>query len=170
MPHFASGWMSSAGSMAALSTSTIAGAPAARIACSCSPRSWWLNPDVLVGITTPAAAALKAQTQTIPIVFTVVSDPVGSGFVLSLAKPGGNLTGFINIEASLSGKWLELLRDTVECNPRAYGGARHHLGQGPQWHGRTVGDQILSARNTSTAASLLHRSRRHRSRRSCCVR
>ena len=69
-----------------------------------------LNPDVLVAATTPATAAMQAATHTIPIVFAVVSDPVGSGFVASLAKPGGNITGFINIEASLSGKWLELLR------------------------------------------------------------
>ena len=67
-----------------------------------------LNPDVLVAITTPATAALQAETHTIPIVFAQVSDPVGSGFVNSLAHPGGNITGFINIEASLSGKWLEL--------------------------------------------------------------
>jgi putative ABC transport system substrate-binding protein len=69
-----------------------------------------LNPDLLVAITTPATAALQAQTRSIPIVFAAVSDPVGSGFVASLANPGGNATGFIDIEASLSGKWLELMR------------------------------------------------------------
>jgi putative tryptophan/tyrosine transport system substrate-binding protein len=69
-----------------------------------------LNPDVLVGITTPATAALQAATHTIPIVFAQVSDPVGSGFVKSLASPGANIAGFINFEASLSGKWLELMR------------------------------------------------------------
>ena len=68
-----------------------------------------LNPDVLVGITTPATAALQAETKTVPIVFAMVSDPIGSGFVASFAKPGGNITGFVNIEASLSGKWLELM-------------------------------------------------------------
>jgi putative ABC transport system substrate-binding protein len=70
-----------------------------------------LNPDVLVGITTPATAALQAETHAFPIVFAVVSDPVGSGFVASFAKPGGNVTGFTNLEASLSGKWLALMRD-----------------------------------------------------------
>jgi putative tryptophan/tyrosine transport system substrate-binding protein len=70
-----------------------------------------LNPDVLVAITTPSTAALQKETRTIPIVFAVVSDPVGSGFVDSLANPGGNITGFINIEGSLGGKWLELMRD-----------------------------------------------------------
>ena len=69
-----------------------------------------LKPDVLVGITTPATAALQAETRSIPIVFAAVSDPIGSGFVKSLASPGGNITGFIDIEASLSGKWLELMR------------------------------------------------------------
>ena len=70
-----------------------------------------LNPDALVAVTTPATAALQAETHTIPIVFAVVSDPIGSGFVETLSKPGGNITGFINIEASLSGKWLELMRE-----------------------------------------------------------
>ena len=70
-----------------------------------------LNADVLVAITTPATAALQAETHSIPIVFAVVSDPVGSGFVASLAHPGGNITGFINIEASLSSKWLTLMRE-----------------------------------------------------------
>ena len=70
-----------------------------------------LNPDVLVAVTTPSTAALQQETRTIPIVFAVVSDPVGSGFVASLANPGGNITGFINIEGSLGGKWPELMRD-----------------------------------------------------------
>jgi len=68
-----------------------------------------LNPDVLVSITTPATAALQSETKTIPIAFAMVSDPLGSGFVASFARPGGNITGFVNIEASLSGKWLELM-------------------------------------------------------------
>ena len=72
-----------------------------------------LNPDVLLGITTPATAALQNETHTIPIVFAIVNDPVGSGFVASLAKPGGNITGFVNIEASLSGKWLELMHEVA---------------------------------------------------------
>ena len=70
-----------------------------------------LNPDVLVTISTPATAALQAETRTIPIVFAWVSDPVGSRFVSSLANPGGNITGFINIEASVIGKWLTLMRE-----------------------------------------------------------
>jgi putative ABC transport system substrate-binding protein len=70
-----------------------------------------LNPDALVSISTPATAALQAETRTIPIVFAWVSDPVGSGFVSSLAHPGGNITGFLNIEASVVGKWLTLMRE-----------------------------------------------------------
>jgi len=74
-----------------------------------------LQPDVLLGHTTGVTAALQHETKTIPIVFVVVSDPVGSGFVESLPRPGGNITGFINIEASLSGKWIEILK---EIQPR----------------------------------------------------
>jgi len=70
-----------------------------------------LQPDVLVGHTTGVIGALKRETSAIPIVFVIVSDPVGSGYVESLARPGGNITGFINIEASLSGKWIEILKE-----------------------------------------------------------
>jgi putative tryptophan/tyrosine transport system substrate-binding protein len=94
-----------------------------------------LNPEVLVGVTTPATAALQAQTHTIPIVFAVVSDPAGSGFVANLAKPGGNTTGFVNIEASLSGKWLDLMREIAPSvsrvgflfNPQTAPYARYYL-------------------------------------------
>ena len=71
------------------------------------------RPDVIVGHTTPVVAALQKETKVIPIVFVVVSDPVGSGFVRSLARPGGNITGFINIEGSLAGKWVELLKEVA---------------------------------------------------------
>jgi putative ABC transport system substrate-binding protein len=72
-----------------------------------------LNPEVILSGTTPATAALQAETHTIPIVFAGVSDPVGSGFVASLARPGGNITGFINLETSLVSKWLELMHETA---------------------------------------------------------
>jgi len=70
-----------------------------------------LQPDVVFAVTTPAVASLLRETHTLPIVFAQVSDPVGSGFAASLARPGGNVTGFtnINIEASIGGKWLELV-------------------------------------------------------------
>jgi putative ABC transport system substrate-binding protein len=72
-----------------------------------------LQPDVILVSTTPATAALQRESRTIPIVFAVVSDPVGSGFAASLPRPGGNITGFINIEAAMGGKWLELLKEVA---------------------------------------------------------
>jgi ABC-type uncharacterized transport system substrate-binding protein len=73
------------------------------------------QPDVILARTTPVTAALLQETHTIPIVFVGPSDPVGAGFVASMARPGGNATGFTNVEASLGGKWVELLK---EINPR----------------------------------------------------
>ena len=70
-----------------------------------------LAPDIIVVWANPAAAILRKATQTIPIVFITVSDPVGSGFVTNLARPGGNITGFQNFESEIGGKWLEVLRD-----------------------------------------------------------
>jgi len=70
-----------------------------------------LKPHVILSRSTPVTAALLRQTHTIPIVFTVVSDPVGERFVESLARPGGNATGFTNVESSLTGKWVELLKE-----------------------------------------------------------
>jgi putative ABC transport system substrate-binding protein len=72
-----------------------------------------LQPDLILAQTTPVVAALQRETKTIPIIFVVVADPVGSGFVVSLPHPGGNITGFINLEASLVGKWIETLKDII---------------------------------------------------------
>jgi putative ABC transport system substrate-binding protein len=69
------------------------------------------KPDLIVGHTTPGTTALARETKTIPIIFVVVSDPVGSSLVASLAHPGGNITGFINIEGSMGGKWVEFLKE-----------------------------------------------------------
>jgi putative ABC transport system substrate-binding protein len=69
-----------------------------------------LQPDLIVSAVTPTTAALLQHTRTIPIVFATVADPVGSGFVASLAQPGGNVTGFQSMVGSLGGKWLELLK------------------------------------------------------------
>jgi putative ABC transport system substrate-binding protein len=68
-----------------------------------------LQPDVILTNSTPVTAAVKRQTSTIPIVFAVVADPVGSGFVASLSRPEGNVTGFGSLEGSMASKWLELL-------------------------------------------------------------
>jgi putative ABC transport system substrate-binding protein len=70
-----------------------------------------LRPDLLIAQNTDNTKALIQQTRTIPIVFTVVSDPIGNGFVASFPRPGGNVTGFVIGEPSLSGKWLELLKE-----------------------------------------------------------
>lgn len=78
-----------------------------------------LRSDLLVGHTTQPVAALQRETKTIPIVFLTVSDPIGSGFVASLPRPGGNITGFINIESSLGGKWIEVLKEFVPSVTRA---------------------------------------------------
>jgi len=75
--------------------------------------------DVILGMTTPVTAALLRLTRSIPIVFVIVSDPVGSGFVESLAHPGGNATGFINLESSLVEKWIELLKEIAPQTSRA---------------------------------------------------
>jgi len=70
-----------------------------------------LAPDVIVANTTPVMLALRPATSTIPIVFTVVNDPVGQGYVANLAHPGGNITGFSFIEPEIVGKWVSLLGD-----------------------------------------------------------
>jgi putative ABC transport system substrate-binding protein len=70
-----------------------------------------LEPYLILASTTPPTAALLQQTRTIPIIFAIAADPVGSGFVASFARPGGNVTGFTNIEPTMAGKWLELLKE-----------------------------------------------------------
>ena len=70
-----------------------------------------LAPDVIVANTSAVVAALQRATRTIPIVFAQVADPVGQGFVASLARPGGNVTGFATTESAISLKWLELLKE-----------------------------------------------------------
>jgi putative ABC transport system substrate-binding protein len=95
-----------------------------------------LKPDLILAHSTPVTAALQRETRTIPIVFAGVSDPVGAGFVASLPRPGGNLTGFIFTEAGMASKWLELLmeiapgvkRVAIMFNPdTAVGGGSYFL-------------------------------------------
>ena len=69
------------------------------------------RPDLILSHSTPTTATLLQQTSTIPIIFATVSDPVGSGFVASFPQPGGNVTGFTNIEPTMPSKWLELLKE-----------------------------------------------------------
>src|SRR6516225_2804971 len=69
------------------------------------------QPELIFSTNTPATAALLRQTRTIPIVFVQVTDPVGSGFVASIPRPGGNVTGFITMAPTMAGKWLEMLKE-----------------------------------------------------------
>jgi putative ABC transport system substrate-binding protein len=78
-----------------------------------------LAPDVVLTSGIPVLAALLQATRTVPIIFTIVPDPVGSGFVESLSQPGGNASGFMQFEYSLSGKWLELLKQIAPNVTRA---------------------------------------------------
>ena len=80
-----------------------------------------LQPDVILAGSTPATAALQRETRMIPIVFAGVADPVASGIVARLDRPGGNITGFVNSEASMGGKWLELLSQTPGWRARRRG-------------------------------------------------
>src|ERR1700704_3959584 len=77
------------------------------------------HPDVIVTHATPATIALRHETRAVPNVFVVVADPVGSGFVESFPRPGGNSTGFTNFEPTIGGKWLELLKEIAPRVNRA---------------------------------------------------
>jgi putative ABC transport system substrate-binding protein len=77
------------------------------------------QPDVIFCSTTAVTAALHRETSIIPIVFAIVSDPVGSGFVAGLPRPGGNITGLTHIEAAMGGKWLSLLKEIAPGIKRA---------------------------------------------------
>jgi putative ABC transport system substrate-binding protein len=78
-----------------------------------------LQTDVLLAVTTPATAALRRETRTVPIVFVNVSDPIGSGFIASLAHPGANLTGLLLYEEGITGKWLAMLKEIAPHLSRA---------------------------------------------------
>jgi putative ABC transport system substrate-binding protein len=78
-----------------------------------------LRPDVILSNASPATGALQRETSVIPIVFTGVADPIGSGFVAGLARPGSNITGFLLFEASITGKWLAMLREVAPDLARA---------------------------------------------------
>jgi putative ABC transport system substrate-binding protein len=78
-----------------------------------------LRPDVVLVQTTPFTAAVQHETRTIPVVFTGVSDPIGSGFIANLARPGGNITGFLLYEDGIVGKWLAMLKEIAPALTRA---------------------------------------------------
>jgi putative tryptophan/tyrosine transport system substrate-binding protein len=89
-----------------------------------------LRPELILSSSTPSTEALLQQTRTIPIIFALVADPIGSGFVTGLARPGGNVTGFTNLEPTMAGKWLELprvVRVAFLFNPAAAPYAEYYL-------------------------------------------
>ena len=99
-------------------------------------------PDVIFAVATPVLVALRQQTRTIPLVFVNVSDPVDGGFVASMARPGGNVTGFTSFEYSIGGKWLELLKEVtpslkrlmVVLNQENYTSRARFSTQSTRWH------------------------------------
>jgi putative ABC transport system substrate-binding protein len=76
------------------------------------------QPDVIFALSRPVTAALQKETRTIPIVFTYVIDPIGAGFIASLARPGGNLTGIMAYEPSVVGKWMQMLKEIAPKTTR----------------------------------------------------
>jgi hypothetical protein len=94
-----------------------------------------LQPDLLLSSTTPTTSALLQQTRTIPIVFAIVADPIGSGFVANFARPGSNVTGFIFTEPTMAGKWLELLKE-VACSRKGRHSVAKFLAQQPRVQSR----------------------------------
>jgi len=112
-----------------------------------------MRPDLILSANTPTTAALLQQTRTIPIVFANVADPVGDGFLASLARPGGNVTGFSNLEASMAGKWVELLKEiapnvtkaTAMFNPNSSPGRGAYFLGPMQTAAASFGVQIVAA-------------------------
>jgi len=78
-----------------------------------------LKPDAILATTTPAVIALQKASRTVPIVFVLVIDPVGSGLIASMSRPGGNATGFVSFEYALAAKWLQLLKEVAPGVTRA---------------------------------------------------
>jgi putative ABC transport system substrate-binding protein len=110
-----------------------------------------LRPDILLPSTTPMVAAVRQETQSIPVVFVNVSDPVGTGLVANLARPGGNITGFTNFEYAMGAKWLQLLkqvapgvnRTAIIANPKNPNTALYRNAIAPA--APAVGLQLISA-------------------------
>jgi putative ABC transport system substrate-binding protein len=118
------------------------------------------QPDVILASTTPATAALHQQTRSIPIVFGAMSDPVGAGLAGSLSQPGGNVTGFINVEAAMGGKWLGLLKEiaphigraAIMFNPDTAPGGGSYFLDSFQAAGRSLAMDTFITRVRSDAA------------------
>src|ERR1700730_1794246 len=122
-----------------------------------------MAPDVIVPSTNQVTRIVQQETRTIPIVFAFVGDPVGSGFVMSLARPGKNLTGFANFENSIGGKWLELFKEIAPDTGRV--GFIFQSGRGPQCRFLPRGRSLRCV--IGGQADRAPRSRRDRYRRRC---
>ena len=92
-----------------------------------------ISPDVVLAESTPAAVALRQETAAVPIVFLQVANPIGSGLVASLARPGANVTGFTNFEPAIGGKWLELLKEIAPGVTRAIAVFNPETHSGQYW-------------------------------------
>jgi putative tryptophan/tyrosine transport system substrate-binding protein len=117
-----------------------------------------LAPDVLLGTGIPSVTALQLETRSIPIVFVQLADPVGAGIVQSLARPGGNVTGFLQFDYTVSGKWLELLKQVAPGVTRAAVLRNPAIASGIQFAGiQSVAPSLgveVSAINISAAAEI----------------
>jgi ABC-type uncharacterized transport system substrate-binding protein len=102
-----------AGGKAAICRSILALARATSLLCASTQKLFALGPDAILATGALSVAVLLEASHTIPIVFTVVVDPIGAGFVEKLSRPGGNATGFMAFDYSLSGKWVELLKQVA---------------------------------------------------------
>jgi len=111
-----------------------------------------LGPDVVVAESTPAASALRRESRTVPIVFMQVGNPVGSGFVASLAHPEGNMTGFTNFEPTMGSKWLELLKEMAPHLAHAAGIFNPETHSGQFWQSIESAAPSLAIRFTRAPA------------------
>ena len=108
-----------------------------------------LGPDVILASATQSVTALQRVTRCVPIVFANVADPVGAGFVRSLARPGGNTTGFVSFEYIISGKWVELLKKLAPQTTRIAGAGLSSLNEG-----QVVEYEEVSNRGKTSAENL----------------
>src|SRR5271156_1942035 len=115
-----------------------------------------LSPDAILASTTPAVAALRQKSRTIPIVFVQLPDPVEQGFVQSLARPGGNLTGFSSYDASLMQKWLQLLKEVAPSVTRVAVISNPEIYSSDPRYSRAIEDAAPSLGVTVTLAPVPH--------------
>jgi putative ABC transport system substrate-binding protein len=111
-----------------------------------------ISPDIVVAESTPAAVALRQETAAVPIVFLQVANPIGSGLVASLARPGANVTGFTNFEPAIGGKWLELLKEIAPSVTRAIAVFNPETHSGQYWKSLEVAASSLSVDFKQAAA------------------